>query len=206
MLARNGVPKPGSPLYLEDPPLARELFGSIRWAWLWIVVRLSVGYVWVDAAWAKLTSPDWVGVNSGSALTAFVSAALPKAHVGSHPDVQGWYAAFLQSAVLPHAALWSHLVAYGELLVGVGLMLGILTGVASGFGVLMNASYLLAGTVSLSPLLLAGELLLIVAWKTAGWWGIDRWLLPAMGTPWAPGPLLRRRPRLTISRSTEGVR
>jgi thiosulfate dehydrogenase [quinone] large subunit len=196
MFARNGVPNPGSPLYLEDPPFARELFGSIRWAWLWLVIRLSVGWAWFDAGWAKLTAPDWVGEKAGSALSAFVSAALAKASAGAHPDVQSWYAAFLQSAVLPHAALWSHLVAYGELLVGLGLMLGTLTGVAAGFGVLMNASYLLAGTVSLSPLLLAGELFLILAWKTAGWWGIDRWLLPAMGTPWAPGPLLRRRPKL----------
>jgi thiosulfate dehydrogenase [quinone] large subunit len=195
MYARNGVPNPGSPLFLEDPPLARELFGSIRWAWLWLVIRLSVGWAWVDAGWAKFTAPDWVGAKAGSALTAFVTAALSKAN-GSHPDVQGWYAAFLQSVVSPHAALWSHLVAYGELLVGVGLMLGALTGVAAGFGVVMSASYLLAGTVSISPLLLAGELFLILAWKTAGWWGIDRWLLPAMGTPWAPGPLLRRRPNL----------
>ncbi len=196
MFARNGVPNPGSAFYLEDPPLARELFGSIRWAWLWFVIRLCVGWAWVDAAWAKLTAPDWVGDKSGSALTAFVGAALAKANAGQHADVQGWYATFLRSAVLPHAALWSHLVTFGELFVGVGLILGTLTGVAAGFGVLMNASYLLAGTVSISPLLLAGELFLILAWKTAGWWGIDRWLLPAMGTPWAPGPLLRRRPKL----------
>jgi thiosulfate dehydrogenase [quinone] large subunit len=196
MIARNGVPNPGSPLYLKDPPFARELFGSIRWAWMWLVIRLSVGWTWVDAAWAKLTAPDWVGARSGSALTAFVHGALSKANGGPHPDVQGWYAAFLHGVVLPNAALWSHLVACGELLVGVALMLGTLTGVASGFGVLMNASYLLAGTVSISPLLLAGELLLILAWKTAGWWGIDRWLLPALGTPWAPGPLVRTRPKL----------
>ncbi|HLF03982.1 MAG TPA: hypothetical protein VI855_02045 [Dehalococcoidia bacterium] len=27
--------------------------------------------------------------------------------------------------------------------------------------------------------------------KTAGWWGLDRWLLPAVGTPWQAGGLFR---------------
>jgi aldehyde dehydrogenase (NAD+) len=30
--------------------------------------------------------------------------------------------------------------------------------------------------------------LLMLAWKTAGWLGLDRWLLPALGTPWDPSP------------------
>jgi thiosulfate dehydrogenase (quinone) large subunit len=28
---------------------------------------------------------------------------------------------------------------------------------------------------------------LVLAWKTAGWIGFDRWILPALGTPWRPG-------------------
>jgi len=31
-----------------------------------------------------------------------------------------------------------------------------------------------------------------LAWKTAGWWGLDRWILPALGTPWRPGLIFRR--------------
>jgi len=46
--------------------------------------------------------------------------------------------------------------------------------------------------VSTNPLLFVGATLLMLAWKTAGWWGFDRWLLPALGTPWRPGPLLGR--------------
>jgi thiosulfate dehydrogenase (quinone) large subunit len=36
-------------------------------------------------------------------------------------------------------------------------------------------------------LLFTLSILLILAWKTAGWWGLDRWLLPLLGTPWKPG-------------------
>ena len=38
---------------------------------------------------------------------------------------------------------------------------------------------------------------LILAWKTAGWWGLDRWLLPALGTPWRPGYIFRGEDRTT---------
>jgi len=103
--------------------------------------------------------------------------------------VQGWYGAFLAHVVLPNAALWSYLVTYGEILVGLGLILGLFTGIAAFFGTTMNASYLLAGAVSVNPILFALASLLVLAWKTAGWYGADRWLLPLLGTPWQPGAL-----------------
>ena len=27
----------------------------------------------------------------------------------------------------------------------------------------------------------------MVAWRAAGYYGVDRWLLPRLGTPWRPG-------------------
>jgi len=52
----------------------------------------------------------------------------------------------------------------------------------------MNTSYLPAGAVGTNPVLLAIATLLALAWKTAGWWWFDRWLLPALGTPWSLNP------------------
>jgi thiosulfate dehydrogenase [quinone] large subunit len=98
---------------------------------------------------------------------------------------------FLQHAVLPHTAVWGNMVSWGESLVGVALILGIFTGLTAFFGVFMNMNYLLAGTVSTNPILLVIAVLLMLAWKTAGWWGLDRWLLPALGTPWRPGAVFR---------------
>jgi thiosulfate dehydrogenase (quinone) large subunit len=48
----------------------------------------------------------------------------------------------------------------------------------------MNMSFLMAGTVSTNPVLFLGGILLILAWKNAGYLGLDRFLLPALGTPW----------------------
>jgi len=155
-------------------------------SWLWLIVRLYVGYEWLIAGWAKVQNPAWFGSSAGSALTGFLKGALAKA-TGEHPDVQGWYAGFLQNVVLPNASVWSNLVAVGEVLVGIALILGIFTGIAALFGSFMNFNYLLAGTVSTNPVLLFLATFLVLAWKTAGWIGLDHWLLTLLGTPWAPG-------------------
>ena len=110
---------------------------------------------------------------------------------GAHPDVSGVYAAFLQNFVLPNTSFISHLVAYGELLVGIGLILGIFTGIAAFFGAFMNMNYLFAGTISTNPIMFLIELFLILAWRIAGWYGLDRYLLPMLGTPWQSGKLFK---------------
>ncbi len=175
---------------IEDSPIARSLFGDVRWAWIWLILRVYVGYEWLSAGWDKLHSAAWVGSSAGTALTGFVNGALAKSS-GAHADVQGWYSAFLQNLVLPHAAVWSALVAWGETLVGIALIVGLFTGIAAFFGSFMNVNYLLAGSVSTNPILFAVATWLVLAWKTAGWWGFDRWVLPALGTPWSPGRIFR---------------
>jgi thiosulfate dehydrogenase [quinone] large subunit len=122
---------------IEDAPIARLLFGDVRWGWLWLILRLYVGWEWLSAGWGKVTSPVWTGSKAGVALTGFLQGALAKT-AGDHPDVQGWYAAFLQNVVIPNAVFWSYLVSWGELVVGIALILGILTGVAAFFGSFMN--------------------------------------------------------------------
>jgi thiosulfate dehydrogenase [quinone] large subunit len=171
---------------VEDSPFTRALFNNVRWAWIWLILRVLVGWEWLRSGWGKLHNPAWFGRGAGAALSGFVNNALNKTS-GAHPDVQAWYAWFLQHVVLTHTTFWSNLVAWGEFLVGVTLILGVFTGIAALFGSFMNFNYLLAGTVSINPLLFVPAIFLIMAWKTAGWWGLDRWLLPALGTPWRPG-------------------
>jgi thiosulfate dehydrogenase [quinone] large subunit len=177
---------------LEEPPVAQHLFGDVRWAWLWLPLRLYAGWEWLHAGWGKLHNPAWIGAKGGTALSGFANGALAKT-TGAHPDVQAWYAWFLQHLVLPHAAVWSYLVTFGEVLVGLALILGLFTGIAAFFGSFMNMNYLLAGSVSTNPVLLMIALILVLAWKTAGWWGLDRWALPALGTPWSPGLIFHER-------------
>ncbi len=123
-------------------------------------------------------------------MTGFINGALAKA-TGEHPAVQNWYAWFLQHVVLPNAVTWSYLVTAGEFLVGAALILGLFTGIAAFFGGFMNVNYLMAGTVSTNPMLFVVATWLVLAWRTAGWIGLDRWILPALGTPWRPGNIFQ---------------
>ena len=76
---------------------------------------------------------------------------------------------------------------FGEIAIGVALLFGVLTGFAAFFGAFMNMSFLLAGSASTNPVMFALAIGLILSWKVAGYYGVDRWLLPRMGTPWEAG-------------------
>ena len=171
---------------INDPPIAQFLFSDTRIAWFWLIVRLYTGYQWVMASVEKLGNPAWTGSKAGTGIAGFVTGALGKT-TGNNPDVSGWYATFLHTFVLPNAALWSWAITLGELAVGLGLIFGCLTGIAAFFGGMMNASYLLAGTVSVNPLLFIFATWLVMAWRVAGYYGVDHWLLPKLGVPGAAG-------------------
>lgn len=151
----------------------------------WLVVRLYLGYEWLMAGWAKVTNPAWFGSDAGAAMQGFVQGAIAKTACAPsvpaalcHPDVQMWYASFLQNAVLPFPVVWSNAIAVGELMVGLGLIVGLLTGVAAFFGFFMNLNFLLAGTVSTNPIMLVLALGIILARRVAGYWGLDRYARP----------------------------
>lgn len=172
----------GKNIIVPENPVSNFLFNNTRSGLIWLVIRLYLGYAWLNAGWHKVTSDKWVGSDAGAGLTGFIKGAIGKAADGK--DVTGWYASFLQDMVLPNAKLFSYVVAFGELFVGLGLILGLLTGVAAFFGAFMNASFLFAGTLSTNPLLFILATWIVLGWKVAGWYGLDRWALPFLGTPW----------------------
>lgn len=182
--------KTASVTQIPEPPIARFLFADTRLSWVWLVLRVYVGWQWLSAGFEKVTSSAWVGDKAGTALHGFLMGALAKT-AGAHPDVSGWYASFINGFVIHNLVTFSYMVAFGELLVGIGLILGIFTGIAAFFGGFMNMNYLMAGTVSINPLMFLIELFLILAWRTAGWIGADRYLLPLLGTPWHKGKLFK---------------
>ena len=114
--------------------------------------------------------------------------AIPAAGAGSPAITYEWYRTFLQTLLDNNAYTWfAPLIAFGEMAVGLGLLLGVLTGFAAFFGALMNMSFLLAGSASVNPVLFTLAIGLILAWKVAGYYGVDRYLLPMLGTPVASG-------------------
>lgn len=148
-----------------------------KFAWFWLIVRVYIGWLWLEAGWEKIGNAAWVGDQAGTAITGYLQHAITLAS-GAHPQVLGWYANFLQNFVVPNAVLFSYLVTYGELIVGIALILGFMTGKAAFWGGFMNLNYLMAGTAGVNPLMLVFQILLMIAWRTSGWIGLDRYIIP----------------------------
>ncbi|HEX9014386.1 MAG TPA: DoxX family protein [Chloroflexota bacterium] len=170
---------------IENPPIARMLFDDTRLSWLWLIVRLYVGYTWITSGLGKLGSPAWTV--TGDALKGFWVGAVAVPAGGKGPITFDWYRDFLLFLLNGQHYVWfSKLVVAGELTIGVCMILGAFVGFAAFFGGFMNWNFMMAGTASVNPVLLPLSMLLLVAWKTAGHIGADRFLLPLIGTPWRP--------------------
>lgn len=176
----------------NEPALSRFLFHDTRSAPLWLAARLYVGLAWFTAGFEKITgSPSWLSDGSGLQKYWQNAASIPK--TGRPAITYDWYRSFLQYMLDHQWYTWfAKLICLGELLVGIGLIVGGLTGVAAFFGALMNMSFLLAGSASTNPVLFSLAILIMLAWQVAGYWGADRFILPVLGAPWSPGLIVRR--------------
>jgi thiosulfate dehydrogenase [quinone] large subunit len=199
---------------LRDPGFVRAIFANTWLAPIWLFLRLYLGYHWLMAGahkvwgggrWIAVPGPDGLG------LKAFWERAVAIPEQGSPPIAFDWYRNFL-TFMLDHSwyRWFAWVIALGEVAVGIALIVGAFVGIAALFGAFMNFNFLMAGSASINPVMFTLALLLIFAWKTAGWVGLDRWLLPALGTPWQPGPVVtgiaegkRREERLPRGHSTD---
>jgi thiosulfate dehydrogenase [quinone] large subunit len=173
---------------LQDPPLFQWLMNDPRAGWIWVLPRIWLGYQWFSASLHKIYNPAWV--TTGDALKGFWTNAVAVSAAGKSPIVFEWYRGFLQYLLDAQAYTWfAKLVAYGELLIGLGLMLGAFTGIAALFGGLMNWNFMMAGSASTNPLLFVVAVALILAWKVSGYIGADYVLLRWLGTPWRTVPV-----------------
>ncbi len=175
---------------IPEPRFARFLLADTRLAWLWLLVRLYVGYQWITAAMDKIGTPAWTGNAAGAGLKGFALGAIGETK-GAHAQVLGWYASFLKDVIVPNAAVFGYVVTIGEMAAGVAIILGVFTGIAAFGGAFMNMNYMLAGAITINPLMFVLELFLILAWRVAGYWGLDGLLLPFLGTPWQRGRAFR---------------
>lgn len=172
---------------VKDPPFARFLFNDLRMSVVWLVLRLWLGYKWIDAGLHKIDNPAWV--QTGEALKGFWSGIVVVPADGRPPIAFDWYRNFIQTLLDAQAYTWfAKLVAYGEVIIGIALILGIFTGIAAFLGAFMNWNFMMAGSASVNPMLFVISIGLVLAWKVAGYLGVDYFLLPALGTPWEGEP------------------
>jgi thiosulfate dehydrogenase [quinone] large subunit len=172
---------------VQDPQGWKLLLGNIHFAVLWMPIRFFVGQEWLAAGEGKLRDDAWM--DGGTALLGFWQGAVAIPEAPARPKITyDWFRDLLNYMIDHEWYTWfAKVVAIGEFLIGLGLIVGALVGIAAFFGTLLNFNFMMAGTVSSNPVLFGLTVFLVLGWKVAGWIGLDRFLLPLLGTPWQPG-------------------
>jgi thiosulfate dehydrogenase (quinone) large subunit len=134
-------------------------------------LRLYLGWSWLSAGWGKVTGDPF---NAAGYLNGAVNNPVMSQEQVVYPT----YVAFLENFALPYADLFSFMVAWGEVLVGLGLILGVLTTWAAFFGIVMNFAFMFAGTISTNPWMVMLTIFILAAGYNAGRFGGDRWVMP----------------------------
>ena len=52
-------------LVIEEPRIAQLLFADTRFGWLWLPLRLYLGWMWWEAGWHKFVDPKWMDTGEG---------------------------------------------------------------------------------------------------------------------------------------------
>jgi thiosulfate dehydrogenase [quinone] large subunit len=177
---------------VKDPTFWRLFISNSYFSVLWMPLRFFVGKEWLAAGEHKVRDDAWM--SGGSALQGYFDRAVAIPEGGRPAITYGWFRDFLQYMLDHEWYTWfAKIVAVGEVLVGVGLIVGAMVGIAAFFGTLMNFNFQLAGSASTNPVLFGLGVFLVIGWKVAGHLGLDRVLLPMLGTPWAGGKLTSRK-------------
>lgn len=178
---------------ISSPPALHALFNQLRFAWFWLLVRLYIGWDWLTAGWEKTHEPAWT--ETGLAVKGFWTHAIAVPPPPGRPAIAfDWYRSFIEWLLSHGAYGWfAKLIVVSELAIGIALILGVLVGLSALAGAFMNWNFIMSGSASVNGVMLVLSILLVLAWKTAGWWGADRWILRWLGTPWNRSGLFRRR-------------
>ncbi len=162
--------------------------------WL-AVLRIVVGLYFVKSLVTKLsivTVGGFLPVPMVSERWVTVMPKIVTRQASENPLT--FYKQFLEGTVLPNSTVFAQLTAWGETVVGIGLTLGLLTGLASLVGLFLVLNYGLA-TQWMSPgqqgfhLVLFFLMLAFFFARAGRTWGLDGWLASRR-----PGSWLSRRP------------
>jgi thiosulfate dehydrogenase [quinone] large subunit len=142
------------------------------------------GWQWMEASLHKLSNPAWM--QTGEALKGFWMGAVQVPAEGRPPIAFDWYRGFLQAMLDAQAYTWfAKVIAVSELLIGIALIAGIFVGLTAFFGGFMNWNFIMAGSASVNGVFFGLAVLLVLAWKIAGYIGLDYFILPRVGDLWS---------------------
>jgi thiosulfate dehydrogenase [quinone] large subunit len=138
-----------------------ERLASLPGGWTLSLVRILTGWVFINYGWfSKIRDPKFLpGMEETLRKMADHSAF-------------SFYRAFLVGIAIPHASAFGLCVAWGEALLGLALVLGAFSNLASLLGILMLLNFFLAAR-SYEALLYAALCLVFLRYCAGSRWGFD---------------------------------
>jgi len=111
----------------------------------WIaLLRIVVGAWFLKAVWTKLTIASVWGIPLPAVSQRFIGFQPKRVAEFAAGNPVGWYKDFLENIVLPNAALFAKFQTYGEVAIGIGLILGFCVGLTALVGLFLTVNYGLA--------------------------------------------------------------
>ena len=145
-------------------------------------LRIAIGVWFAKALFTKLSVIllwGFLPVPSASDRWIHVMPILVAKYADGNPVAL--FREFMQKVVIPHSNLFAQLTAFGETAVGLGLVFGCLTALASGIGMFLVLNYGLAVQWQGSAqqgfhYALLVSLVAIMASRAGRHWGVDGWV------------------------------
>ena len=149
--------------------------------WL-AVLRIAIGAWFAKAVFTKLSVIllwGFLPVPTASQRWIHVLPILLAKYADGNPIE--FFKSFLLNTAIPHSALFAQLTAFGEVVVGLGLVLGCCTTLAAAIGLFLVLNYFLAvqwqGAAQQGfHYVLAVTLIVILATHAGRRWGVDGWV------------------------------
>src|SRR5258707_7088081 len=138
--------------------------------WIIVPLRLFLGVTFVYAGVQKLTDPQYFN----PAARGYIGRQIAAFALGS--PLRG----LLVNVAVPHALLFGGLVAYGELAIGLGVLLGLFLRVASLCGLLINLVFFLSADWHVFPYFYGSDIVFLFCWLTLLLAGPANQVLPAL--------------------------
>ncbi len=173
-------------------PTVIDMSHPSRWL---AVLRILVGLWFVKALWSKMDFVLLGGFFPFLGVEPRWIAKMPELvarQAAENPIL--WYKAFLEHTVLTHGELYAHFTAWGEVLVGLSLTLGLFAGLGAAGGLWLVLNYGLASQ-HLTPSSLGFHYMLVIVMtvlllaRSGRALGLDAWI----AWRW-PGSWVTRRP------------
>ena len=179
------------------PPTERRNLRGADWLYrskaasvIWLIARVWLGYGWLNAGYQKLWGSEkaafWNG--GGAGVKGFATAGVAGSKAGTGGASYGWFAGFLHGFVIPNASWIAKVVTISELVIGALLILGLFTGAAAVAGLALNVIYMFSGSSGVNPAYAIVAVLLILAWRNAGYLGPDHFASRCSAAGSAPAP------------------